>query len=280
MRNVLLFCPVKGSLPVWQTRNLVDISRTKFEGVNLKIRFLEGAPIQQARNEGVQIARDEKCVEIVQVDSDLNLGPKELAQLLSHDESVVCALYCHRSLETKWMVTPNNPPSPNRGDGLMAVKQSAIGCSKIKLSVFDKLQADNPDRSGVLTDRAGGSKSVWDFFAFERVGLNTAESRLKSIEAVLRRKVDCRLPDDDKAQLLEIDNIVSTTYLADNLHVSEDYRFCQLCEKSGIPIHVDTGLIVQHATEVMLPIPTAQLYDLLQESWRQEEVNQLNGSNN
>ena len=206
------------------------------------------------------------------MDSDLNLGPKELAQLLSHDESIVCALYCHRSLETKWMVTPNNPPSPNREDGLMAVKQSAIGCSKIKLSVFDKLQADNPDRSGVLTDRAGDAKAVWDFFTFERVGLNTPESRLRSIAAMVQA--------GGSTSNEEIRRILETTYLEDNLHVSEDYRFCQLCEKSGIPIHVDTQLIVQHATEVMLPIPTAQLLDLLKEPWRQEELSQLNGSNN
>jgi len=249
MKTALLGIPVKGQMPVWAVRNLINISRTNFGDWTIKIRLLEGAPTQQARNELAQAASDEKAECLVMLDADLNAGPKELARILSHDEDIVCSLYPHRSLDTAWMVTPTNPPSEQREDGLMRVKQSAIGFSKIRLSVFDRLQKDNPDRVGVLTDRAGDSKRLWDFFSFELVGLNTPESRLQTIKAILERKVDCRLPDDDKSDLVAIGSALETTYLADNLHVSEDYRFNQLCEKSGITVFVDTQLIVSHAAD-------------------------------
>lgn len=206
---------------------MVNIARTNFPGCVIIIRVLEGQPIQISRNEGVQIAREEKCSEYVQVDSDLNLTPEFLARLLSHENAlVVCALYPHRSLSTLWLVTAKQPPCKQEPDGLMEVKQSAVGCSKIRMEVFAKLQTDNPDRVGILTNRAGEAKPIWDFFGFELVGLNTPSSRLESIKALLEKRVDCRVPDDDQGLLTDIYNVAFTTYLADNLHVSEDYNFC------------------------------------------------------
>lgn len=279
MRKIFVSYPVKGQFSVQQTRNMIDISRTRFPDCELKLRILEGVPINQARSELVQNAYDEGCSEIVMIDADLGVGPKELGRILSHDEDVVCALYCHRSLNCLWHVQPTNPPSEERPDGLLRVKQSAVGFSKIKLSVFDKLKVANPDRVGQLTERTGGNRLVWEFFPFELVGLNTPSSRLKEIIGLCENwhtKSSFDSPDLVESVL----RAAKTHYLADNYHVSEDFNFCRLCSESGIPIFTDTQLIVQHKTEVDLPIPTAHLAELMREGWRQAELDQLNGSNN
>lgn len=285
MRRVLLFYPCKGAQPVWQARNQVSIARTNFPGCQILIRFLEGAPIQQARNEAVQMARDEKCGELVMNDSDLNLTPEILGRLLSHkNELIVCAPYAHRSLETHWHIQPTNPPSQEEPSGLLKVKQSAIGCSKIRIEVFDRIQADNPDRLGMLTSRdSEGHNLIWEFFPFELVGLNTPTSRLKEmIELACQLQKDGIANTDLKidARLIarQIHEIATMTFLADSHHVSEDYNFCRLATNSGIPIKVDTQIIVQHASEVFLPIATAQLKDMLAEPWRQNELSILNGT--
>lgn len=272
MKKALLFYPCKGAMPCTQTRNMVDIARSRFEGWEIAIRILEGAPIQQARNEGVQYARDEKCTHLVQIDSDLDVRPPQLARLLSHESEIVCAIYSQRDLNTAFHLQPNNPPSQVEEHGLLHVKQAAIGCSKIALPVFDKIQADNPDRYGQLTSREGGSKGIWEFFAFELVGLNTPESRLASIASM----VQCSGTTSNE----EIRRILETHYLADNLHVSEDYNFCRLANKSGFKVKVDTQLIIPHEHGIPLPIATPQLMDMLKEPWRQTEVEMLNSQNN
>lgn len=270
-------------MPCWAVRNLIDIARTRFEGFNVVIRILEGSPVNVARNELAQCARDEKADFLVMQDRDLNVGVKEFGRLLSHDlnEPIVCALYSQRSLSTNWHVYPNKPPSPEEESGLMAMHHSAIGFSRIAMSVFDTLQSANPDRVGQLTDRGGGTKQVWDFFNFELVGLNTPASRLKEICEILLTETSGQLEKDRANEMLaRINAVAQQTYLAENMHYSEDIFFCKLCRDAGIPIKIDTKLIVQHATEVMLPIPTQQLQAMISEDWRQVELDQLNGSNN
>lgn len=285
MRKIFVGYPVKGQFSVQQTRNMIDISRTRFPDCEIKLRILEGVPINQARSEFVQNAYDEGCSDIVMIDADLGVGPKELGRILTHDEEVVCALYCHRSLNCLWHVQPTNPPSEERSDGLLKVKQSAVGFSKIKLSVFDKLKVANPDRVGQLTERTGGNRLVWEFFPFELVGQNTPASRIKDLLSlsdeflkIANEQHEARL--DARFVASRIKDLATTNYLADNYHVSEDFNFCRLCSESGIPIYTDTQLIVQHKTEVDLPIPTAHLAELMREGWRQAELDQLNGSNN
>lgn len=287
MKKIFYGIPVKGEMPCWAVKNLIAIARTRFDGFNVVIRILEGSPINVARNELAQCARDEKADFLVMQDRDLNVGVKEFGRLLSHDlnEPIVCSLYAQRGLSTNWHVYPNKPPSPEEESGLMAMHHSAIGFSRIAMSVFDILQSANPDRVGQLTDRGGGTKQVWDFFNFELVGLNTPASRLKEI-LVLADQLhkdgteNTDLKVDARFVASRIRDFANTTYLAENMHYSEDIFFCKLCRDAGIPIKIDTKLIVQHATEVMLPIPTQQLQAMISEDWRQAELDQLNGSNN
>lgn len=265
MRRIFYAVPLKGRMPHWQVANLLDISRTRFNGCSVSVRILEGAPVNQARNELVQHARDEKFDELVFTDADLAITPKHLDQILTHDVPVVCGLYGHRCFTpTLFHVEPFDRALGVRADGLMRVRQSAIGFSKIKLGVFDQLQERNPDRCGRLTDRAGGTKRVWEFFPFELVGPNTPAARLKAIETLLEG--------GDADLISKIRDAVSTQYLEENTHMSEDYNFCRLCHEAGIEVYLDIKLIVQHASEEMLPIPTAALVDALDEPWRQSEL--------
>lgn len=223
----------------------------------------------------MEYAREDKCEQIIMVDSDLDVGPPELGRLLTHDVPIVCALYPHRDLFTNWHVQPFSKGEKVNEQGLMRVRQSAVGFSKIKLSVFDDLMKAYPDRVGQITNRSGGTKRLWDFFAFELVGMNTPSSRLADIRNLCDH-FDLNQP--ASALMDKVLSLANTQYLAENSHFSEDYFFCRLCVDAGIPIFLDTNLIAPHETGVKLPLPTTLLFDLLKEPWRQSEL-ELIGKN-
>ncbi len=268
MRRILLACPLKGQLSSFFVKNLVETCRAIIPGVTLEFSFLEGAPVQQARNEIVDYARRNGFNELIQMDKDLDAGPEAVARLASHDVPVVCALYSKRSLDTFWHVQTWSKTQKPHADGLLRVKQCAIGFSKIKLDVFDKLQTDNPDRLGILTDSGGIAKPIWEFFPMELVGPNTPAGRLAAIKELVGQNPLAMTPQDSANLLLDIQTVLTKSHSETNLHTAEDYSFCRMCRESDIPIMVDTQLTIQHETGVMLPIPTPQLEKMLDESWR------------
>lgn len=102
-----------------------------------------------------------------------------------------------------------------------------------------------------------------EFFPTELVGPNTAEARLQAIKKYLNDRLDDDISQD------ALSNILTVKHPEFNLHTAEDYGFCGLCRQSGIPIHVDTRLIVSHEDAVLLPIASEQLVAMLKESWRE-----------
>jgi len=76
------------------------------------------------------------------------------------------------------------------------------------------------------------------------------------------------LKNDPQFLLADIDAALYQHHAEPNLHQAEDYGFCRLCAESGIPVYVDTKLIVQHEASIKLPIPDEQLKKMLAEAWR------------
>ena len=269
MRKILIAVPLKGELSADFTKNLIELARARFAGVEIQFCFLEGAPIQQARNEIVQNARYAGYTELVMVDKDLHVSVDDIGRLLCHESApFVAGLYCQRSLETFWHVQglPGEHPDAS---GLMKVHQCAVGFSKIRLEVFDQLERDNPDRFGLLTDTGGGRRRVWEFFSMELVGPNTPAARLRAIKEILN---DQLLEVGESARLGAIAKAASWMSAEPNIHMAEDYNFCAMLRASGIPIVVDTQLVVQHETPIKLPIPTEQLLKMISENWRCEQL--------
>jgi hypothetical protein len=264
-RRVLLSVPLKGALASYFVNNLISTCRAVLPGVSLDFAFLEGAPVQQARNEICDNAVRAGYDDVVMLDKDLDVGVPDLVRILRHDVPVVCALYPHRSLDTFWHVRPLSADEQPDTVGLMRVQQSAVGFCKIKVSAIKKLMADHPDRAGLLTETGGGARMVHELFPMELVGPNTPAARIKAVEDAIvhhAQAIDLNL------LMAAIDAALYGRSEQPNLYQAEDYGFCRLCAESGIPVYVDTKLIVQHEASIKLPIPDEQLKKMLAEAWR------------
>lgn len=271
MRRILLAVPLKGQLSSFFVKNLIETCRAIYPDIVLEFAFLEGAPVQQARNEIVDDARRRKFDELIFLDKDLDAGPEAVARILSHKYSlIVCALYCQRSLDTFWHVQAWSKTQKPHADGLLRVKQCAIGFCKINLSVFDLLEANNPDRLGMLTTTGGATKPLWEFFPMELIGPNTPRGRLNRILGLVEeiRATEGLLSSTSQLAEKVFSYATETDISCENIHMAEDYGFCAMLRASDIPIHVDTHLTIQHESSVQLPIPTDQVLRMLQESWR------------
>jgi len=265
MRRVILSVPLKGQLASYFVNNLISACRAVLPGVSLDFAFLEGAPVQQARNEICDQAVRGGYDEVVMLDKDLDVSVADLVRILRHDVPVVCALYPHRSLDTFWHVRPLPDVREPDAVGLLQVQQSAVGFCKIKTATLKKLMAEHPDRAGVLTETGGGSRVVHELFPMELVGPNTPAARLKAVEAAIIKHAS---EIDLNPMMAAIDAALYQHHAEPNLHQAEDYGFCRLCAESGIPVYVDTKLIVQHEAAIKLPIPDEQLKKMLAETWR------------
>ena len=272
-RRVLIATPLKGDLPAAYFKTSLQMATAAIPDVKLDWVILEGPAVQMARNEIVAYAREQKFDELIFWDKDVlaeqhgqNVTPNAFMRLLGHDVDIVCCPYSSRHLETHWHVHTIDGEEPN-ANGLQKVSRACIGFSKIKLSVFDKIEADNPDRKGVLIDPNKSPKPCTEFFPMGLQGKNTPESRVSHIREILR---DNNL--SASAKLQQIEREANLKYDEPNLFIGEDYWFCDLATKSGHSIHLDTHLIMGHSGKTTLPIPTLKLFDLMQEPWRQEEI--------
>lgn len=265
MRRVLLAVPLKGQLSSFFVRNLIETCRAIYPGVSLDFAFLEGAPVQQARNEIVADARERKFDELIMLDKDLDVGPEQVARILSHDVPFVAGLYCQKSLDTFWHVQSWAKDQKPDEAGLLRVKQCAVGFCKIKLGIFEQLQADNLDRLGMLTTTGGDTKPIWEFFAMELSGPNTANGRIAAIKDLLSDEILANAPVSFRNAIV---SAAVGRHPTPSLHLAEDYGFCTMLRNSEIPIVVDTKLVIQHEGSVMLPIPTEHLEKMVAETWR------------
>ncbi len=267
MRKVMLATPVAGELPVFYVRNLMQACSARIPNIQWMPIFMMGQGVQIARSECVKHGREAKCDEVIFLDKDLDVNVTQMARMLSHEkEDIVCGMYCKKTTDTHWHAQSYGPDEKEDANGLLRVRQAAIGFSKINMRVFDKIQADNPDRVGVLREKGTGEWQLWDFFPMELMGPNTPLARLNTIKGILDNPAL-----DTAEKLKQIDLASYQQYLEPNYHIGEDYWFCKLARDSGFKIKLDTQLIVQHEAKIRLPIPTAQLIDMLKEDWREDD---------
>lgn len=271
MRKIMLAVPLKGQVSSFFVKNIMEALMTKMKDINFVFTFLEGPAIQMARNEIVAYARQQKCDELVQIDKDLDAAFPALMRLLFHEKApVVCGLYCKRHLDTFWHVQPWDDNTKEDENGLLRVRQSAIGFSKIRMEVFDKLELANPDRIGSLNE--GGKEPVMmtEFFPMELMGKNTPKGRL---DLILKYLDDDKLLSQSPGEIREQIRMLSKLRFPEPNHfMGEDYGFCRLCADAGIPIYLDTHLMVKHDSSVMVPVDTEQLIKMLKEKWREDEL--------
>jgi len=274
-RRILIATPLKGDLPSAYFKTSLQMATAAIPDVKLDWIVLEGPAVQMARNEIVGYAREQKFDELIFWDKDVlaedhgaNVTAGALMRLIGHDVDIVCAPYSARSLDTHWHIQTKDGIEP-RTDGLQEVVRSCIGFSKIKLSVFDAIEKDNPDRKAVLIDPNKAPKPCTEFFPMGVQGKNTPEHRINQIRAVFNENIAA------SAKLQRIERELNMRYDEPNLFAGEDYWFCDLARASGFSIFIDTLLVLGHSGKVTLPIPTLKLFEMMKEPWRQEEIKAL-----
>jgi hypothetical protein len=276
LRRILICTPLKGDIPSTYFKTSLQLATASIPGIKFDWTLLEGPAVQMARNELVAHAREQKFDEIIFWDKDVtaemdgdNVTASAIMRLVSHDKDFVCAPYSARSLSTHWHLQPIAGEKPAE-DGLQKVSRACIGFSKIKLSVFDRIEVRNPWRKAVLIDPNKAPKPVTEFFPMGVQGKNTPEYRLKQIEGLLKEDFKSH-----EALVQRIQREVDIKYDEPNLFAGEDYWFCDLAREAGIDIYLDTMLIMGHLGQTVMPVPTPKLIAALNEPWRQEEIREI-----
>ena len=262
MKKILLATPVIGGLPPAYVQTLLNMFLKKKPEVQYDYCLIAGTIINMARNEIANYGRVRGCDEIVFWDKDLKPSQEQFERLLSHDEDVVCAAYARRSTKTDFHVC-GLPDEFPRKDGLQKVFQSAIGFSKIKVSVFERLAKANPWRRHVKFET--GSQEYWldEFFPMGVAGKNTPEGKIEQIKKLLSAS-------DHEWVHRSINEIIDNNDASDHQILGEDFYFCRLLREAGIPMYLDTHLLIPHSGEVDLPIPTPDVKAMLKEEWRKD----------
>lgn len=275
-RRILIATPLKGDVPKAYFQTSLQLATAKLEGIKLDWVLLDGPAIMQARNEIVAYAMEHKFDEIIWWDKDViadadgrNQTEGAIIRLINHDADMVCGIYSTRSLSTHWHmeIIPGEEPDQN---GLQKVKRSAIGFSKIRMPVFKAIMDKNPDRMALLVDPLKEPKPVFEFFPMGIQGPNTPEGRMAKIREEIDRWQNKEIT-SEVAMNLVVRN-ASIKFDQPNCYASEDYWFCDLVRDAGIPIHIDTMLVLGHEGKAVFPITTPRLLEILSEPWRKEEL--------
>jgi len=140
--------------------------------------FQHGGYVGENRAKIVDIAKSQNCSHIFFVDYDMVFNPDTIIKLLSHDKEAVGTMYNYRKLPIQSVVkffkdgeTVNEIDTiPNE---LFEVAAFGMGCSLIKMSVFDEINKpyfpmeQNEEGDRVLTEDIGFCEKV------RNVGLKT-----------------------------------------------------------------------------------------------------------
>lgn len=227
-----------------------------------------GQGVQIARSEIVMEARKFNPDELIFLDRDLDVNVNMMARMLSHEhEDIVCSMYCKKTIDTHWHVQGWSEEEEPDKNGLLRVKQAAIGFSKIKMSVFDRIQEKNPDRRGWLREVGTANWELWDFFPMELLGPGTPLERMRAVKDILDNPSL-----DTQEKINQIDMAVYKQHTEPNLHMGEDYWFCRLAREAGIKIKLDTELIIPHEGNIKFPVMTKDAVRILKEEWRQDDI--------
>lgn len=290
--RILIATPLKGDVPKKYflaslqmsviKQNLIVERAGEKRPVQLDWLLLDGPAVQVARNDCVGYAREMKFHELVFWDKDIraedasgnDITAAALVRLMEHDLDFVCAPYAAHDLETHWHVQTIDGKEADPETGLQEVLQCSIGFSKIKLSVFEKIEKANPFRVGVQHDPNRHGKKVTEFFPMGLDGHGTYEWRFKQIAGMVEkfRKGDANLG-RAIGTIDAIEREIGLKY--DNLpeFKGEDYFFCKLAKEVGTTIWMDSHLIMGHTShDITLPIQTEKLITMLAEPWRQEDI--------
>ena len=146
MKRVLLGTPVYGSIHHECLNGLMDTALNS-EVAEFVIRVVRGTYVNVNRNRIVDAAKDEKCDDVLMVDSDMAVTRAHIERLLSHDVDIVGAVYCKRvEGPTEWLFHCNEGATPDER-GLLPVNDIGTGVTRISMRVFEAIEKRFPERA-------------------------------------------------------------------------------------------------------------------------------------
>ena len=245
--KVLLATPCRDSVTIPYVSGLVGLMSADY-GYDLVPSIQRSTYVNVARHDAVAYARELGCDELVFVDADVGWDAKQLLRLLSHDVDVVAGVYAKRVPgEPQWTahVPLGSKPMEN---GLQEANDLATGFMRVKMSVFDRIEALNPSRS---YQHQGDKTHKYEFFPIGLVGDGTPEARLQAISALLRayqgdpsgrglyEDIEAAMGKQTPATCREL--------------LGEDIYFCRLCREAGVKLYADLHLTLRHYGEIGYP---------------------------
>lgn len=260
--RVLLGTPLYGSPCPEYVSGLVSI--LKMEDAEYIPMFSRGTYLSANRQMLVEEARRLKCDEILFIDSDLACSSEHVKRIRSHDVDVVGGIYPKkRSGEPEWLVHANENQSM---DALQPVNSIAAGFLRVKMSVFDRLDAKFPERRY----KNMGEEPKTEYFP---MGLmmpdsheHPAERKLARILATLRGFVEAGAtqvsPESIIALLEPKKGSVTWSGAAPDefpQQVGEDYGLCRILRSAGITIYADLGCRLRHVGPASYPLEETPL---------------------
>ncbi len=273
MRKIMLASPVKGGAPMAYVAAVLDILKIKLPDTQFGYSFHEGASVNCARNELVDMFLRDNYDTIVFSDVDMRWTPANLLRLISHKELFVASIYCRREKGVSWLFTGLKDEEV-RPNGLLKVHETALGFCKIERQAFESIRITSPDYECAVTcEEDGHNRPMFEFFPMGLEGPNSQNGRLFQMREYL-----ASLEKGGANQLYRKDIIKELkTRLTDrsdipSRFIGEDYYFCKHLRNAGIDVLLDTHLIIPHTGRFDYPIPTTELMNMLSEPWRKDDI--------
>lgn len=248
-KRVLIACSAKGGVPHWWFDSYAAVFRLGQAEYDFTFAVESGnSAINISRNIAVQHAIDENFWKLVQIDKDQFWKPEHLLQLIKHDVPIVAGPYCKKkSGPIKWLIV-RKPEAKLRPDGLLECDYMGTGMFSTEVAALRKMCEFFPERSFQYEDEDGSEKTMTELFPIGLVGPNTPEGRISRIREVMAG-------DPDPASAFQIiKNIIDKRSTEPARMLGEDYFFCHLARKAGIPLYCDTQMVVGHVGDAVYPI--------------------------
>ncbi len=119
--------------------SLMEVMRLPYELVPI---FQYGAYVSQNREKIVKKAKELECTHLLFIDHDMKFKPADIEQLIEHNKDMVTALYNFREMPLHSMVemiSVKDYDDYKMPKELFKAHTVGLGCSLIKMSVFDKI---------------------------------------------------------------------------------------------------------------------------------------------
>lgn len=259
-RRILVGTPLKNGMSGHFLNGLVPMLESDFPGIDLKFVTVGGPSVNFARNELAYIAVKEKYDGLVQIDEDLQWSLPDLFRILTRAQDIVAGVYCVKIPgPTTWLYKPK-PGAVVRPDGLLDCDEVAAGFLYTSTSALVRIQSANPEREFIHRERSAEVLDThMEWFPMGVVGPRSAEERLAAVLKVLSGIPVAQVKGFLPSMAFEaVRNAAISPQPAGSL-LGEDYYFCRLAAKAGIPVYADLGCVIPHLGPEPHPITPAMV---------------------